>query len=69
MQGDRLTHLLRELLPRDMADALEAEGGTEFMADMVRRYIEADKASRVDIRAFFESNGPAKVKDAHERLA
>lgn len=62
-----LTRPLRELLPRNMADALDAEGGTEFIADMTRRYLEADEDSRADIRAFFDSNGPAKVQDAHDR--
>lgn len=63
-----LTHLLRALLPRNMADDLVAEGGTEFIGDMVRRYLEADEDSRADMRAFHDSDGPDKVRDAHERL-
>lgn len=59
---------IRELLPRKVADALDAEGGAEFFVDMGRRYLDADEVSRADIRAFFESDGPAKLKDAHERL-
>jgi hypothetical protein len=50
-----------------MADDLDAERDTKFIADMIRRYLEADEDSRADIRAFYESGGPDMVKNAHER--
>ena len=68
-QGDRLSAVLRALLPPSMADALDTFGDDPaFVAENLIRYIQADKATRADILAFFDGNGPAKIGDADRRL-
>ncbi len=59
--------VFQRIVPPKMADALVQQDDVGFAADMLMKYFNADAASRADIEAFFESDGPAKVEDAHWR--
>ena len=65
---DRLTLMLRALVPRPVADGLELLNDPADIAEMLGKYLAADEDGKADIVAFHESDGPGMVQDAHERL-
>jgi hypothetical protein len=65
--SDRLYRVLRALIPEcpAMAEDLAEQGeDAEFVAAQLREYLTADAASQADMRAFHDSDGVEKVKDA-----
>lgn len=50
-----------------MKDALR-EQEPAFAEEMAKRYLDADPESRVDISAFFDSDGPRKIHEAKLRI-
>jgi len=67
MNEDRLTDVLRSLLPRKMADAVAAENDPEFVARIVRLYLTADDATQADLAAFHECGADKVVGDLRVR--
>jgi hypothetical protein len=57
----------RNKLPRKIREALKGQTPA-FREEMRRRWREADEASRSDILAFFESDGPRKIHEAKLKL-
>jgi hypothetical protein len=60
---------LLSLVPAGRMRAALAEQRTPFVRWCVKAWLRADRPTRADIRAFFDSDGPEKVRRAHERLA
>lgn len=70
MPDDRLTRVLRALLPRAISRDLDAVGDdAAFVAEQLERYLTADASAKAEMCAFHEENGLAKVESAVERLA
>lgn len=54
-------------LPEIILAALAERNDPELEADTRRMWADADSLARVDILAFFESDGPEKIRQCHLR--
>ncbi len=59
---------LLSLVPAGSMRTVLAEQRTPFVRWCVKAWLRADRPTRADIRAFFDSDGPEKVRRARQRL-
>jgi hypothetical protein len=65
--SEPLEALLAQIPDGPMKDALRAQE-PDFAEEMLLAYLEGDEAEQADIRAFFDSNGPAKVEECKQEI-
>lgn len=64
---DALEALFAQLPDGAMKDALRAQD-EDFAEEMLLAYFAGDEATQADIRAFFDSDGPAKVERVKQEI-
>lgn len=59
--------MIPDEIPECMRAALQGQD-PELVADTIRTWREGDEATRADIEAFFEDDGPRRAHEARQKI-